>query len=114
MTEASSPGTETGLAGWRKAIQWAQLRHLESEVVAAEKEMALDMTAVNTGRFGVITERQVAALPSVQRVAEVASRRVRARWKFAISAVVHKLKTHGPEAFADPVEDAPRSATPET
>lgn len=87
-----SPTTATGLSGWRKAIQWAQLRNLDVEAEEAAEEMAMDMGAVKTGRFGRMSDHQVANLPSVQRVAEVATKRVKARWKFAATAVLHGLQ----------------------
>ena len=85
------------------------------EAEEAAEEMAMDMGAVKTGRFGRMSDHQVANLPSVQRVAEVATKRVKARWKFAATAVLHGLQgnTAGAGAAKSPADGAAQPAADE-
>ncbi len=92
----SSPGLaaspSAGVQGWRKAIQWAQLRNLENEMEEAEEDMEMDIATLQTGRFGRVTDSQVQALPSVQRMQEMQSKRAKARWRFAKTAIIDHIR----------------------
>ena len=99
VTESSpsdSPGSvaspAAGVQGWRKAIQWAQLRNLENEMEEAEEDMEMDIATLQTGRFGHVTDSHIQALPSVQRMQEMQSKRAKARWRFAKTAVIDHIR----------------------
>jgi len=89
-SSVSSPAP--GVQGWRKAIQWAQLRNLENEMEEAEEDMEMDIATLQTGRFGRVTDSHIQALPSVQRMQEMQSKRARARWRFAKTAVIDHIR----------------------